>query len=130
MTTEFAPAERIENLRQAGVEVLIVAASSQRQPDLSEVARELGRRRMTNVLIEAGSQVLGSFFDHNLVNEVHAFIAPKLVGGHGAPSPIGGIGIGAMTRALHVGATEVQILDGDVYLRGDVALPAESHAVL
>lgn len=130
ITTEFAPTERMEKLRQSGVEVLVVPASPQRQPDLLEVARELGRRRMTNVLIEAGSQILGSAFDHNLVNEVHAFIAPKLVGGQSAPSPIGGMGIGAMTRALHVGAADIRVLDGDLYLRGDVALPAETPAVI
>jgi diaminohydroxyphosphoribosylaminopyrimidine deaminase/5-amino-6-(5-phosphoribosylamino)uracil reductase len=125
ITTEFAPHDRIENLRQSGVEVLVVAASAQRQPDLLEVARELGRRRMTNVLVEAGGQVLGSFFDHGLINEVHAFIAPKLVGGQSAPSPIGGVGIGAMTRALQVGSPDIRTLDGDVYLHGDIMSPAD-----
>ncbi len=124
ITTEFAPHDRVENLRQSGVEVLVVPASAQRQPDLLEVARELGRRRMTNVLVEAGGQVLGSFFDHGLVNEVHAFVAPKLVGGQSAPSPIGGNGIGSMTRALQVSSQDIRTLDGDVYLHGDITSPA------
>lgn len=126
MTTEFAPQERIETLRQSGVEVLVVAASPQRQPDPLEVAHELGRRRMTNVLLEAGGQILGSFFDHGLVNEAHAFIAPKLIGGQHAPSPIGGTGIGAMSRALQISSSDIQILDGNVYVHGDVIPPADN----
>ena len=46
---------------------------------------ELGRRRMTNVLVEGGSQLLGSLFDAGEIDEVHVFIAPKLIGGPAAP---------------------------------------------
>lgn len=125
-TTQSAPAERIEALQHAGVEVFIVEANSDQQPDLSAVMRELGRRRMTNVFIEAGSRILGSLFDARLVNEVHAFVAPAIAGGQAAPGPVGGRGINVMSDALRLEQTEVQMLDGDVYLHGLVPVPDSS----
>ena len=48
---------------------------------------------MTNVLVEGGSQILGAFFDARLIDEVHTFIAPKLVGGASALTPLAGYGM-------------------------------------
>ena len=120
VTTSAAPVAKTESLRQAGVEVLVVPASSNQHPDLLELMQELGRRKMTNVLIEAGPQVLGSVFDQRLVDEVHAFIAPKLVGGDGAPSPLAGLGIGTMADAVELKLVEYQVLGSDVYVHGIV----------
>ena len=64
------------------------------------VLAELGRRRMTNVLVEGGAGVLGSFLDAGAADEVHVFIAPKVVGGVGAPAPVGGTGIQFVADAL------------------------------
>lgn len=113
-----APADRIAPLQAAGVEVLAMPINPAGQPDLHELVREFGRRRMTNVLIEAGGQVMGSFFDQQLINEVHAFIAPTLAGGEAAPSPLAGSGVDLMAHAQRLGQPEVQVLDGDVYVHG------------
>lgn len=118
VVTSEAPNERIAALREANVEVMVVDGTHTGQPNLREVLSELGNRRMTNVLIEAGGKLVGSFFDHRLVNEVHAFVAPCLAGGHRAPSPIGGTGVDAMEDALRLIDPEIQLLDGDVYVRG------------
>src|SRR5581483_6338041 len=61
--------------------------------DLSGLLQELGRRRMTNVLVEGGAATLGAFLDAGAVDEVHAFIAPVLLGGELAKSPVGGRGV-------------------------------------
>ncbi len=58
---------------------------------IDDLLVELGRRRMTNVLVEGGSKLLGRLLDQDQIDEVHAFIAPKLIGGN-APTPVSGIG--------------------------------------
>lgn len=123
VTTEFAPPDRADALRQAGVEVLRVAATQNRQPDLQALMKELGQRRMTNLFCEAGSRLLGSFVDQHLVNEVHAFVAPTIIGGTQAPGPIGGRGIDIMPHALRLEHSTAQVLDGDIYVHGDLTLP-------
>ncbi|MBS0203253.1 MAG: bifunctional diaminohydroxyphosphoribosylaminopyrimidine deaminase/5-amino-6-(5-phosphoribosylamino)uracil reductase RibD [Planctomycetes bacterium] len=121
VTTSAAPPDRMEILQQAGVEVLVVESSPNQQPDLLALMQELGRRKMTNILVEAGPKVLGSVFDQRLADEVHAFIAPKLVGGDRATSPLAGLGIGTMADAMELHLAEYQVLGGDVYVHGYVS---------
>ena len=81
---------------------------------------ELGRRRMTNVLVEGGGKLLGGFFDARLVDEVQVFIAAKIIGGERSPGPVGGVGIAEMAQALRLRNVQIEPLDGDICVRGDL----------
>lgn len=124
VATHLAPEDRRAALQAAGVEVLVVTEDSTGRPDLRELLGELGRQRLTNVLVEGGSQVLGHCFDVAAINEVHAFIAPKLIGGVAAPSPLAGQGRADMIDALRLEPSTVEVLDGDIYLHGWTARSA------
>lgn len=87
---------------------------------LESLLEELGRRRMTNVLVEGGSKLLGTLFDIRAVDEVHVFIAPRLAGGAKAPSPFGGAGVERMAEALRLADITIEELGGDVYVHGRV----------
>ena len=84
-------------------------------PLVPELLAELGRRRMTNVLVEGGAGLLGSFRDADLIDEVRISIAPKLIGGDKALSPVGGRGIAGSAEAREFGAATMELLDGDVW---------------
>ena len=73
-----------------------------RSVSIGALLDELGRRRMTNVLVEGGGTLLGSFFDTDAVDEVHVFIAPKIIGGHGALAPVMGQGIEKIVSATNL----------------------------
>lgn len=105
-----------EWLHSAGGELLVVEAAD-RLSQIQLLLAELGRRRMTNVLFEGGGRVLGALFDAGAVDEVHAFVAPKIVGGDNAPSPVAGLGISDIADALEFKAVNTEQLDGDVYIR-------------
>ncbi len=107
-------------LSDAGCEVLLCAGKT-RDERLAWLLDELGRRKMTNLLVEGGSQLLGSLFDADQIDEVHAFIAPKLIGGHEAPSPIGGAGIDLMARAAELDDPQIEPSGSDLYIHGRVA---------
>lgn len=113
-----AQADR-QRLTAAGCEVLVLDGGTPNER-LAALLDQLGRRKMTNLLIEGGSQLLGSLFDLGQIDEVHAFVAPKLVGGAGAPSPLGGAGLAAMSEALKLDAAEIVPCGGDVYMHGRV----------
>ncbi len=117
-TTEAAPVDRCLRLRNAGVEVLTIDSDCDRKPDLNRVAQELGCRRFTNVLVEGGGQMLGAFFDKSLIDEVHTFIAPILIGGFDAPSPLAGLGLELMADCSRIDQPVVEMLDGDLYIHG------------
>ncbi len=108
-------------LESLGAEVLSLA-SADPQSQVSKLLDELGRRRVTNLLVEGGSRVLGHLFDLGEIDEVHTFIAPKLVGGAAALSPLGGLGLAEMGEALGLIDTRVRLLEGGIYLAGRVPL--------
>jgi diaminohydroxyphosphoribosylaminopyrimidine deaminase/5-amino-6-(5-phosphoribosylamino)uracil reductase len=81
---------------------------------------ELGRRRMTNILVEGGSQLLGTLLDARQIDEVHVFIAPKLFGGQQAPSPIAGAGVEQVAGGLALANLHVEAVGGDLYLKGRI----------
>lgn len=114
--SDQAPAENCRRLRERGVEVWQSAAGDS-NARLSALLEELGRREMTNVLVEGGANVLGALFDLNAVDEVHAFIAPMLVGGAGA-SAIAGEGRSLMADAARLSGLQFEQVGDDAYIRG------------
>ena len=63
----------------------------------------------------------GAFLDAGLVQKVQAYIAPKLFGGAGAPSPVGGEGVSLPAEALALEGLTVIRLGRDILLEGEVA---------
>jgi diaminohydroxyphosphoribosylaminopyrimidine deaminase/5-amino-6-(5-phosphoribosylamino)uracil reductase len=112
-------------LAAARCEVFVAPGSSPAER-LDALLAELGRRRMTNVLVEGGSQLLGSLWDARAINEIYAFIAPKILGGAEAPSPIAGLGIGQIADALTLESPTVQQLGPDVCISGRLKPQASS----
>jgi diaminohydroxyphosphoribosylaminopyrimidine deaminase/5-amino-6-(5-phosphoribosylamino)uracil reductase len=126
---QSAPDASTKRLRHAGVEVLILPSKDDDtehtgRPDLLALLKELGRREMTNILIEGGARLLGSFFDQRLIDECHVFIAPNIIGGTDHFSPVQGRGIQHIADALQLAATQIEIVDGDVYIHGPLGCPA------
>ena len=112
-----APKERIERLRDAGVDVLVVE-SAEPKVDLRQLLEELGRRSMTNVLIEGGGQLLGAAFDDGLIDETHIFVAPKFAGGADAVTPVAGIGVEVIPEACQLITQTVEQVGDDIYIHG------------
>jgi diaminohydroxyphosphoribosylaminopyrimidine deaminase/5-amino-6-(5-phosphoribosylamino)uracil reductase len=115
-TADEAP--RLALLQAAGCEVLRLRADTAGRPDVLMLLQELGRRRWTNLLVEGGGAVLGSFLDARLIDEVHVFMAPRLVGGAAAKGPVAGHGCEKIADALALAECEVEMIEGDVYVHG------------
>ncbi len=111
---------RCRRLERSGCEVL-ACRSGDHAARLEELLDELGRRRLTNMLVEGGARLLGSLLAGRAIDEVHAFIAPKLVGGQDAPGPIAGQGVAEIAQALELEAPEWRQSGPDLYLRAHVA---------
>jgi len=111
---------RIEQLQAAGVEVLQFVTEGATGVPLHNLLDELGRRGMTNILVEGGGRLLGSFFDGNLVDEAHVFIAPKIVGGAEAASPVGGVGLEEIPEPPSLEKPTITVVEGDIYIRGAI----------
>lgn len=86
-----ADKEKAALLEKAGIEVLDIPAEGAR-PDLKKLMKILGERGIDSVLIEGGGTLNEDALRCGIVNEVRAFIAPKLFGGR-AKSPVMGEGV-------------------------------------
>ena len=97
-TTAAAPPRSVRGLEQTGAQVLTMGATAAGQVCPQEVLADLGRRGIVNLLVEGGGLTLGSLFDAGLVDKVHAFVAPVIIGGIGAASPVEGEGAELMAH--------------------------------
>ncbi len=114
-----APQERILKLEALGVEILIVPELDARL-DLGVLLRNLGQRCLTNVMVEAGGTLNSSFLFGNFVDKVVMFVAPKIIGGTGAPGPYGGAGSDLLSEAVELEDLIVSRLGEDLMIEGYV----------
>ncbi len=114
-----APMDRVAALAVKGVEVLTVPEVAGRL-DLAAILRNLGRRGMTQVMVEAGGTLNSSFLFGNYVDRVVMFVAPKIIGGTGAPGPYGGAGSDLLTDAVELEEIIVSQKGPDLMIEGFV----------
>jgi diaminohydroxyphosphoribosylaminopyrimidine deaminase/5-amino-6-(5-phosphoribosylamino)uracil reductase len=118
--TDDADPNHVAELQSAGVEVLTLPAANNTRVDMPLLLKELGVRRFTNVLVEGGGELLGSLFDAGLIDELHVFLAPKLVGGQASATPIKGQGLARIPELSQLADLKIQTLADDVYINGRI----------
>lgn len=116
-TTDAAPAEARHALEKRGVEVAVLPGQAGRL-DVDALMASLAQRDVRHLLVEGGGVVLGGLFEKGLVDRVVVFLAPKLIGGDGAPSPLRGAGVDAVSGAWPVEALTAEPSGDDVMLTG------------
>lgn len=108
-------------LRQQGVEVIEIFPC-----DPNALMIELYRRQFLSVLWECGGALAAQAIAQGAVQQVFAFIAPKIIGGGGAPSPVGDLGLQTMTQALPLEQVRVQTIDSDILISGHLPYRTDS----
>ncbi|MBI4298399.1 MAG: bifunctional diaminohydroxyphosphoribosylaminopyrimidine deaminase/5-amino-6-(5-phosphoribosylamino)uracil reductase RibD [Chloroflexi bacterium] len=106
-----------EELKRAGVDVVLLPAGDS-SVDINALMKLLGQREVTSVLVEGGGTLLGSLFDEGLVDKVVAFIAPMIIGGKEALSPVAGDGVERVSQALRLSRVRVEHLEPDIAVIG------------
>ncbi len=110
-----APADRVRALRRAGVEIIQLEVM-----DLRVLFEALAREGLHRILVEGGGEVHASVFDAGLADEVCVFVAPKVIGGRDAKTPVEGMGLERMAQALGVREVAVERIGDDLLVRGRV----------
>jgi diaminohydroxyphosphoribosylaminopyrimidine deaminase/5-amino-6-(5-phosphoribosylamino)uracil reductase len=97
-------------------EVLQLPAGREGRVDLPALLDELGKRNILSVLVEGGGEVHAALFAANLVDKIHAYVAPKLIGGRDAPGPLGGMGIERLDDAVGLKDFDITRLGDDMLI--------------
>ena len=87
VATEAAPRHRIEGLRGAGVESLIVPAGADGRLDPHHALATLAWKGITSILLEGGATLAGDFLARDLVDELAIFRSPTHIGDNGVAAP-------------------------------------------
>jgi diaminohydroxyphosphoribosylaminopyrimidine deaminase/5-amino-6-(5-phosphoribosylamino)uracil reductase len=112
-----APTDRVEALRAAGVETWC-CASQEGHVDLRDLMRQVGEAGIDSILLEGGGMLNAGMLRAGMVDEVACFIAPKLVGGRDAKTPVEGRGVVTMDEAWHITNMQVEKIGEDLLVSG------------
>lgn len=119
IASENIPLEKEEKLLKKGVEILKLVENKGRL-QFNDIVTALGKRGIDSMLIEGGGGVLASAFESGIVNKVYAVIAPKIIGGKEATTPVEGSGIEKMADAIVLKNVTHEISGKDVIFKGYV----------
>ena len=114
--TRFAPEERVKALQEAGVEMLL-CEEKEGLVDVRNLLELLGQFGIDSILLEGGGSLNYTFLAEGLADELYAFIAPKIVGGMNAKTPVEGLGVEKMADAITLELKNVLNIGDDVLLK-------------
>lgn len=115
-TYVIATSDPDPGLLDAGVRVLTVRAVGEGRPELKTVVQALGKEGLSDLFVEGGGQVAGSFLRCGLVDALEWFRSPILIGGEGRPG-VGALAVAALAQAPHFRRVEVSTLGADLWER-------------
>ncbi len=118
-TTELAPLESRLAFEAKGATVLTLP-SKDGHVDLKALIVKLGEMHIDSVLVEGGSELNFSLFNEQLVDRVFSFIAPKIIGGRNAKTPVAGEGIAMMRDAIQLENVKVSMIESDILIEATV----------
>lgn len=121
IATACADGERQRPYIERGCEMLEVPIAAEGQSiDLKILMEKLGEKNIDSVFLEGGSTLNFSALKSGIVNRVQAYVAPKLFGGNGAKTPIGGIGFAEVEDSIGLKNIQISMFDDDILIEGEL----------
>ena len=99
-----------------GAKVLVVPKKAG-MVNLQALMQKLGKLEIDSIMLEGGGLLNFSALQEGLVQEIYAYVAPKIFGGAEAKTPVGGQGILTPDQSFLFSAPQVTVLDDDLRLR-------------
>lgn len=118
--TGWATPEKIKELNRFDVETLC-CNDTDTHVDIKDLMIRLGAKGIDSLLLEGGATLNAAFLRDGCVDEVYSFIAPKIIGGQNAKTPVGGKGIAMMKDAITLKNIKIQNINGDILITGKIA---------
>lgn len=119
-TTDKADKDKILKLQAQDVDVIVVDKDENDKVDIEKLLDILGQQNICSILVEGGATLNGSFVAKKLVDKVYFFIAPKIIGGKEAKTPVAGTGILNLQEALTLKDIQFEKLEEDILIIGRV----------
>ncbi|TYQ16080.1 UNVERIFIED_CONTAM: diaminohydroxyphosphoribosylaminopyrimidine deaminase/5-amino-6-(5-phosphoribosylamino)uracil reductase [Acetivibrio alkalicellulosi] len=114
-TTKLIDKEKEKYLHQKGIKIIKTEGEC---VDLKQLMDELYNMEIDSILLEGGGSLNSSAIQCKIVDKVMMFIAPKIIGGKDAITPVEGIGIELMKNAVELDNVEMSRFGKDFLIEG------------
>lgn len=118
-----APVDAEAKLTALGVECMRLPLSTEGRLDVVIALRMLAQRGIVTMLVEGGAELAGSFLAGRLADELHAFIAPILLGPRGRPGAVDWAGPDTPQQAPRIAVPAWELVGEDAYVHGPIVYP-------
>lgn len=120
IATSVTDEARLAPYREKGVHIICVPAGQNGHLDMRALMAKLGEMKIDSVLVEGGASINWALLSAGLVNHACCFIAPMIMGGEGAKTPVTGVGVDSPAEAFRIKNGRVRNIGGDIFVEGDL----------
>jgi len=118
-TTAQSSSRRIHFFQNRGIQV-ILCHGKKKQVSLRWLFKYLAKQGIRSILLEGGARVIASALEDDLVDEMHIYLAPKILGDQNALSSIVGLNISRIRKAIRLNLVKIKNIGNDIFIRGYV----------
>jgi diaminohydroxyphosphoribosylaminopyrimidine deaminase/5-amino-6-(5-phosphoribosylamino)uracil reductase len=123
VTTHDASRAIGEAVEAAGISLIRVAGTAEGRCDMHAALVELAAREVVSVLCEGGAELAGSLLAAGLVDAMHVFVAPVLLGPRGRPGAVDWAGPESPSDAPRIDRPRWELCGADAYVSGSLVYP-------
>ncbi|HYE84132.1 MAG TPA: bifunctional diaminohydroxyphosphoribosylaminopyrimidine deaminase/5-amino-6-(5-phosphoribosylamino)uracil reductase RibD [Clostridia bacterium] len=114
--------EKASYLKDKGAEI-IITGEKDGKADIKQLVEELGKRGIDSLMVEGGGTMAAAFLEGGLVDKVAVFIAPVIIGGRSAPTPVMGTGADFIRDGYRLKYQSITTFGQDVLVEGYLKVP-------
>jgi diaminohydroxyphosphoribosylaminopyrimidine deaminase / 5-amino-6-(5-phosphoribosylamino)uracil reductase len=118
---------KISQLEKHGLKMILT--STKPNLDMKHLMKEIGALGIDSLIIEGGGYLHAKALEAGIVDKAYVFIAPKMIGGIEAPSPVGGTGIQLMKNAIKLKNITYQAFDQDFMIEGYISKEKDTQNI-
>jgi diaminohydroxyphosphoribosylaminopyrimidine deaminase/5-amino-6-(5-phosphoribosylamino)uracil reductase len=111
-------------LLEQGIEILRAPSSAEGRVDVVAALQILAENGVVKLLVEGGAELAGSFLAGQNADEMHAFVAPLLLGPRGRPGAVDWAGPATTAEAPRISKATWELCGEDAYVHGPISHPA------
>ena len=112
--------EKTADYTDKGVMILNCERGEDGKVSIPDLLKKLGEMKIDSVLVEGGATLNWSVLESGLACRACCFIAPMIMGGEGAKTPVSGKGFDSPAKALKLRHGTVRAVGGDILVEGDI----------
>ena len=119
LATSCMDREKYKAYEKEGCRILTVG-EKENHIDLQELMEKLGEEGIDSILLEGGGTLNWAALKSGIVQRVHTYLAPKLLGGEAAKTPVEGTGFASPQDAVFLRNSKMRKIGEDFFVESEV----------